>query len=70
MSNPNRTVAAARSRVLSKTVEQQFSTRPEAEAFAQELRDRGETNVRVTSYKFGSFKKPVRAFLVRAYSRG
>lgn len=69
MSNPNRTVAAARNRKTVLVREDRRWTRTEADALADQWRvglGDGEI-VRVTSFKMGPRNKPMTGFMIRQY---
>lgn len=66
MSNPNRTVAAARNRKSVMVREERHWNRADAEAMAEAARNEGAT-VRVTSFKMGPRNKPMTGFMVRWY---
>jgi hypothetical protein len=68
MANPNMTVAAARNRKFTCVGEFRFKKWSQAQDYAEEMRKKGTyAMVRVTTFKMGPRKNPIRYSMVRLY---
>lgn len=71
-SGPNKTVAAFRNRQWSEVGQTTYESESEARTAATEARrvyPKPRYTVRVTSYRWGSFKAPQRSWVLRVYER-